>query len=88
MSWINAIFNYVKKNIGLIVKALIIFALSNSGLLIAISFRYFGYNGTVIASIGILFEVIALILCFLLLYPNVRESKRKQRENIQKKTLK
>jgi hypothetical protein len=40
--------------------------LTFSGLLCALLLRHYDYNGSIIAGVGILVEIIAMILCFLI----------------------
>lgn len=69
-----SIFTWIKKELGFlkdslleIIKAFILFVLAFSGLGVAIVLKYLGYNGTIIASLGIATELVALILCYFML---------------------
>jgi len=49
-----------------IIKGFILFLLSFSGLLTAFLLRHYDYNGWIIAGMGVLAELVALILCYLI----------------------
>ncbi len=55
---------YLKDSLSQIILGLIMFSLSFSGLGIALLLRQWKYSGTVIASFGILTEIVALLLCY------------------------
>ena len=57
---------YLKDSLSQIILGLILFSLSFSGLGIALLLRQWRYSGTIIASFGILTEIIALILCYVI----------------------
>ncbi len=57
---------YLKDSLSQIILGLVLFSLSFSGLAIALLLRQLKYNGTVIAGIGILTEIIALLLCYVI----------------------
>ncbi|MBD3338012.1 MAG: hypothetical protein GF353_02815 [Candidatus Lokiarchaeota archaeon] len=66
MSWIKKELKYIKKAIPQICQGLILFALAISGLAVALLLRHFGFNGYVIAGGGVLIELIAILLCYIL----------------------
>jgi hypothetical protein len=55
---------YLKDSLSQIILGLVLFSLSFSGLGIALLLRQWKYSGTVIASFGILTELVALLLCY------------------------
>lgn len=57
---------YLKDSLSQIILGLVLFSLSFSGLGIALLLRQWKYNGTVIASFGILTEVVAFLLCYVI----------------------
>jgi hypothetical protein len=66
-TWIKKELGFLKDSFSEIIKAFILFVLASSGLGFAIILRYIGYNGTIIASLGVATELVALILCYLML---------------------
>lgn len=67
MSGLKTGLGYIKDSFSQILKGFILFVLVTSGLGFAILLKYFGFNGSTIASVGITLEVIGLILSYLLL---------------------
>jgi hypothetical protein len=63
-TWIKKELVFIKDSFLEIIKGFILFLLAFSGLGLAIVLRYLGYNGTIISSIGVATELIALILCY------------------------
>ena len=57
---------YLKDSLTQIILGLVLFSLSFSGLGIALLLRRWRYSGTIIASFGILTEIIALLLCYVI----------------------
>ncbi len=67
MSGLKTGLGYIKDSFSQILKGFILFILATSGLGFAVLLRYFGYNGSTIASVGIALEAIGLILSYMLL---------------------
>ena len=65
-SWIKKELIYIKDSFSEIIKAIILVALSSSGVAFALLLRYLGYNGTIITFVGIITEFISLIICYFL----------------------
>jgi membrane-anchored glycerophosphoryl diester phosphodiesterase (GDPDase) len=65
MSKIRNAIRYILKILARLINGFILFLLSFSGLLFAILLRQLGYNGAIIASLGLLVEGIALFFCYL-----------------------
>jgi len=85
MSGLKTGLGYIKDSFSQILKGFILFVLVTSGLGFAVLLKYFGYNGSIIASAGITLEVIGLILSYLLLRKYVtlkeeEEEKKKERK--------
>lgn len=57
---------YLKDSLSQIILGLVLFSLSFSGLAIALLLRQMRYSGTVIAGFGILTEIFALLLCYVI----------------------
>lgn len=57
---------YLIESLSQIIKGFILFLLSFSGLLCALLLRHLDYNGSIIAGIGVLVEIIAMILLYLI----------------------
>ena len=55
---------YLKDSLSQIILGLILFSLSFSGLALALLLRQLRYSGTIIASFGVLTEIVALLLCY------------------------
>jgi hypothetical protein len=55
---------YLKDSLSQIILGLILFSLSFSGLALALLLRQLRYSGTIIASFGVLIEIVALLLCY------------------------
>ena len=64
MSKIRDFIQYLIDSISQLIKAFILFILSFSGLLFALLLRHLDYNGSIIAGVGILIEIIAMSLCY------------------------
>jgi hypothetical protein len=71
MSGLKTGLGYIKDSFSQILKGFILFVLASSGLGIAVFMRDFGFNGSTIASIGIIIEALGLILCYMLLRKDV-----------------
>jgi len=67
MSGLKTGLGYIKDSFSQILKGFILFVLVTLGLGFAVLLKYLGYNGSIIASIGITLEAIGLILSYLLL---------------------
>lgn len=65
-SWIKKELVYIKDSFLEIIMGFIFFVLATSGLTSAIYLRYLRYNGTIIAFLSVIVEIISLILCYLL----------------------
>jgi len=63
-TWIKKELGYIKDSFLEIIKGFILFILAFSGLGFALVLRYLGYNGTIIAFLGVATELVALILCY------------------------
>ena len=85
MSGLKTGLGYIKDSFSQILKGFILFVLATSGLGVAILLREFDFNGSTIASTGIIFEVIGLILSYILLRKYVIL---KEEEDIKKKEKK
>ena len=66
MPSIKSQIEYLIDSASQIFKGFILFLLSFSGLLCALLLRHYDYNGSIIAGIGVLVEIIAMILCYLI----------------------
>ncbi len=66
MSRIKRQIEYLIESLSQIIKGFILFLLSFSGLLCALLLRHLDYNGSIIAGIGVLVEIIAMILLYLI----------------------
>ncbi|TFG17235.1 MAG: hypothetical protein EU531_03825 [Promethearchaeota archaeon] len=66
MSWIKKEIVYLKDSIPQIANGVLIFLLVSSGLACAILLNFVNINGTVIAFLSIVVEVIALIMSYFL----------------------
>jgi hypothetical protein len=85
MSGLKTGLGYIKDSFSQILKGFILFVLATSGLGIAILLREFDFNGSAIASTGIILEAIGLILSYILLRKYVTL---KEEEDIKKKEKK
>ena len=84
MSGIKTTLGYIKDSFSQILKGLILFILATSGLAFAILLRDLGFNGSTIASAGLILEAIGLVLSYLLLRKHIKlkeEENNKQKEN-------
>ncbi|MFX1337110.1 MAG: hypothetical protein ACFFDK_00730 [Promethearchaeota archaeon] len=66
MPSIKSQIEYLIDSASQIIMGSILFLLSFSGLLCAFLLRHYNYNGWIIAGVGVLIELFALILCFLI----------------------
>ena len=66
MPSIKSQIEYLIDSASQIFKGFILFLLSFSGLLCALLLRHYDYNGSIIAGVGVLVEIIAMILCYLI----------------------
>ena len=82
MSGLKSGLGYIKDSFSQILKGFILFVLATSGLGVAILLREFDFNGSTIASTGIILEAIGLILSYILLRKYVTL---KEEEDIKKK---
>jgi hypothetical protein len=83
MSGIKTTLGYIKDSFSQILKGLILFILTTSGLAFAILLRHLGFNGSTIASAGLILEAIGLVLSYLLLRKHIKlkeEENSKQQE--------
>jgi hypothetical protein len=80
MSGLKTGLGYIKDSFSQILKGFILFVLATSGLGVAILLREFDFNGSTIASTGIILEVIGLILSYILLrkYVTLKEEVKKK----------
>lgn len=85
MSGLKTGLGYIKDSFSQILKGFILFVLATSGLGVAILLREFDFNGSTIASTGIILEVIGLILSYILLRKYVTL---KEEEDVKKKEKK
>ena len=67
MSGLKTGLGYIKDSFSQILKGFILFIFATSGLAFAILLRELGFNGSTIASAGIILEAIGLVLSYLLL---------------------
>ena len=67
MSWIKKQIQYLIESIWQMIQGFILFSLAFSGLGCALLLRHVGYNGIVISGVSIIFEGIALVLCYFLI---------------------
>jgi uncharacterized protein YacL len=67
MSYVKKEIQYIRDSFSQILKAFIVFILFSSGLFVALLLRSIGTNGTIISSVSIISEIIALIMCYFLL---------------------
>jgi len=82
MSGLKTGLGYIKDLFSQILKGFILFVLATSGLGTAILLREFDFNGSTIASMGIILEAIGLILSYILLrkYVTLKEEDVKKKE--------
>lgn len=66
MPSIRSQIEYLIDSASQIIKGFILFLLSFSGLLCALLLRHYDYNGSIIAGVGVLVEVVAMTLCYLI----------------------
>lgn len=84
MSGIKTTLGYIKDSFSQILKGLILVILATSGLAFAILLKHLGFNGSIIASAGLILETIGLVLSYLLLRKHIKlkeEENNKQKEN-------
>jgi ABC-type antimicrobial peptide transport system permease subunit len=66
MSWIKKEIVYLKDSLPQLINGIVIFLLVSSGLGFALLLNLFNLNGTVIAFISVIIQIIALILSYFL----------------------
>ncbi len=66
MPSIKSQIEYLIDSASQIFMGFILFLLSFSGLLCALLLRHYDYNGSIIAGVGVLVEIIAMIFCYLI----------------------
>lgn len=64
---------FLSESISQLIQGFIMFLLCFSGLLCALLLRHLDYNGTIIAGIGVLVEIIAMLLCYLIFKSYLKE---------------
>ena len=84
MSWIKKELRYLKDSFSLLIKGFLLFILAFSGLGLSLLLRYFQYNGTIIAFLGIITEVIALILCYFIFRKYILSKEQSKSPNLEK----
>jgi hypothetical protein len=57
---------YLIDSASQIIQGFILFLLTFSGLLCALLLRHYDYNGYIIAGVGVLVEIVAMSLCYLI----------------------
>jgi len=69
----SSLFSWIKKQIGYfidsipeLIKGFVLFVLAFSGLGIALLLRYFNQSGTIIISIGVIIEIFAMIVVYII----------------------
>lgn len=82
MSWIKKELAYLKDSFPQVIKGFLLFFLISSGLGLAILLNLFNLNGTVIAFISVIIQIIALILSYFLVRKYFKE---KQPEQVERK---
>lgn len=82
MSWIKKELVYLKDSFAQMIYGFVIFLLVSSGLGFAILLNLFNLNGTVIAFISIIIQIIALFLSYFLVRKYFKE---KQTEQVERK---
>ncbi len=85
MSWIKKELNYLKDSFSQILNGFLLFILVSSGLGCAILLNYFELNGTIIAFLSVIIQVIALILSYFLVRKYFIEKDEKHPEDIKKR---
>ena len=78
MSWIKKEIVYLKDSIPQIANGFLIFLLVSSGLGCAILLNFININGTVIAFVSVIVQLIALILSYFLLRKYFTEKEPKE----------
>ncbi len=86
MSWIKKELNYIKDSIPQIAKGFLLFLLVSSGLGVAILLNYLDQNGTIIAFLSFVVELISLIASYFLVRKYFTEKEEDSKE--QKKRVK
>jgi len=84
MSWIKKELNYLKDSLSQIINGFLLFILVSSGLGCAILLNYFEFNGTIIAFLSVIIQVIALILSYFLVRKYFTKKDEKRLENNKK----
>ncbi|MHA1438496.1 MAG: hypothetical protein ACTSPD_13050 [Promethearchaeota archaeon] len=87
LSWIKKELEYLKDSFIEIIMGFIFFILAFSGLGVALLLRYLEFNGNIIASVGIVTEMIALFLCYFIFkgYLKLEEEVKQTEKKISKK---
>jgi len=85
MSGIKTGLGYIKDSFSQILKGFLLFILVTSGLGFAVLLRQLGFNGSTIASAGIILEAFCLVLSYLLLRKYVTLKEEDDREKKEKK---
>jgi len=65
-SWFKKQILFLVSSIWQIIQALVLFSLAFSGLGCALLLRHLEYNGAIIAGVGVLVEIFAILLCYLI----------------------
>jgi Gpi18-like mannosyltransferase len=78
MSWIKKEIAYLKDSFLQIINGFVIFLLVSSGLGFAILLNRFNLNGTVIAFLSVIIQIIALFLSYFLVRKYFKEKKPEQ----------
>lgn len=85
MSGLKTGLGYIKDSFSQILKGFILFIFATSGLGFAILLRHLNYNGSTIASAGIILEAIGLVLSYLLLRKYVSQKEEGDNKKQEKK---
>ena len=81
MSWIKKELNYLKDSLSQIINGFLLFILVSSGLGCAILLNYFELNGTIIAFLSVILQVIALILSYFLVRKYFKKDEKRLEDN-------
>ena len=86
ISWIKKELDYLGDSIPDILRGFVFFLLAFSGFGIALILRYLEFNGTIIASVGIITEGISMFITYLFFkgYLKVSEEKTPDQKRIKK----
>lgn len=85
MSLLKKQLNQIRISFSQLIKGLLLFLLSSSGLVFAIFLRFLGSNGTIIAFGGILVEIVALAINYFMFRSFLREKKEISEEKEKKR---